>query len=44
MVVDPFEDPEYMAIVRELEGIDEQIYELNEKKRHLRNMLDALEV
>ena len=44
MATDSFEDPRIMAIVRELEGIDEQIYDLSEKKRRLLNQLEALEV
>jgi hypothetical protein len=43
MATDSFEDPKIMALVRELEGIDEQIYDLSEKKRHILNRLDALD-
>jgi hypothetical protein len=36
-------DPKIMAIVHEIEGIDEQINELSEKKRQLLNRLEAME-
>ena len=43
MATDSIEDPKIIAIVRELEGIDEQINEFSEKRRHLLNKLDQME-
>jgi uncharacterized protein YdcH (DUF465 family) len=43
MASDPFEDPKYMALVHEVEDIDDQIYKLGEQRRHLLNQLEAME-
>jgi hypothetical protein len=43
MATDSIEDPKFMTLVREIEGIDEQICELNERRRQLLNRLEAME-
>ena len=43
MAADHFENPEYAALVHQIEAIDTQIYDLGETRRHLLNKLDSWE-